>query len=572
MLGRDGRSKQGQGRTVLFVSHQLGSIISLCTNGILLQNGRIKYLGDVQSAIDEYTKSDSIVSLIESDGIIRKVETFQDSEHLIIKAAFDSEFDLDLPNLSFIIYNKHGHLIFGSSPARLNRIFRVLRISAVESSPRRASITIMAFWPGVNNLRVFLRMYIKDQVLVKFRSGTTDAAKEQALQLINGTIEQRIITKAMEQAGDNEGFYLVHTALPATQAIASLTEMKSVKNAELNYIYTYGATSNDNYYVNGSLWGMYGTATSPANTYGSQAAAAWNNGHTGLSSVVVGIIDEGVMNTHEDLAANCWVNPGETLNGLDDDGNGYVDDINGWDFVNNDKTTFDGINDDHATHVAGTIGAVGGNTKGVAGVCWNVKMISCKFLGNSGGTTANAILALDYLTDLKTRHGLNLVATNNSWGGGGYSALLTAAIARSKAQDILFIVAAGNNSSNNDVTPNYPSNDTNSNVIAVAALNSAGKLSTFSNYGATTVDIAAPGEAIYSSVPVKAKGSVVSGYASYSGTSMATPHVTGAAALYASTHPGASAATIKSAILGSTLATPSLSGKCANGRLNVAGF
>jgi subtilisin family serine protease len=318
---------------------------------------------------------------------------------------------------------------------------------------------------------------------------------------------------------------------------------------------------------------MYGDATSPANQYGSQAAEAWIKGNTGSGGVYVGVIDEGIMNTHSELAANCWTNPYDPVDGVDNDGNGYVDDKWGWDFDGNNNSTFDGTQDDHATHVAGTIGAVGGNGAGVAGVCWSVKMISCKFLGRNGGTTANAILAVDYITDLKIRHGLNIVATNNSWGGGGFSQALKDAIDRANAADILFIAAAGNNGTNNDATASYPSNYTSANVIAVAAITSTGALASFSQYGATSVDLGAPGQAIYSTVPVSQKGKIVSGYASYSGTSMATPHVTGAAALYASTHSGATAAQIKSAILGSTVATGSLTGKCVTGgRLNVSGF
>jgi subtilisin family serine protease len=207
----------------------------------------------------------------------------------------------------------------------------------------------------------------------------------------------------------------------------------------------------------------------------------------------------------------------------------------------------------------------------VVGVNWNITIISTKFLGRRGGTTANAIKALDYLSDLKSRHGMNIVASNNSWGGGGFSQALQDAIERSNTANILFIAAAGNGGSdgvgdNNDVTANYPSNYPNANVIAVAAITSTGAKSSFSNYGATTVDIGAPGQGIWSSTAYNI-------YESYSGTSMATPHVTGAAALYASTHPGASAASIKAAILGSATPTASLSGKCVTGgRLNVSGF
>jgi subtilisin family serine protease len=280
------------------------------------------------------------------------------------------------------------------------------------------------------------------------------------------------------------------------------------------------------------------------------------------------------------LAVNVWTNPGEIPNNrIDDDGNGYVDDVRGWDFANNDNTTYDN-GDDHGTHVAGTIGATGGNGVGVAGVNWNITMIPAKFLGRNGGTTANAIKAIDYLIDLKARYGLNLVATNNSWGGGGFSQGLLDAINRSGNAGILFIAAAGNGGSDgvgddNDAVANYPSNYVCSSsngdcLIAVAAITSSGAKASFSNYGKNNVDLGAPGVAILSTVPGRRNSS---DYASYSGTSMATPHVTGAAALYASTHPGASAADIKAAILNAAIPTPSLAGRTVTGgRLNVSGF
>ncbi|GAA4049532.1 hypothetical protein GCM10022409_40170 [Hymenobacter glaciei] len=418
------------------------------------------------------------------------------------------------------------------------------------------------------------RDYVANEVLVKFKNGTSVSARSAALARISGEVSERILTKAMQRAGESEALLVVRTPLVALEAIGRLKD-SDVEFAEPNFIYTHQAVSTDPKFTDGSLWGMYGATTSPANQYGSGAATAWAAGHTGSASVVMGIIDEGVQFTHPDLQGQVWTNPFDPADGIDNDGNGYVDDIHGWDFDGNNNTIYDGGSsggtDDHGTHVSGTIGAKANNGQGVAGMNWNVTLISCKFLGRRGGTTANAVKAVDYLNDLKSRHGMNIVGSNNSWGGGGFSQALSDAVDRANTANILFIAAAGNGGSdgvgdNNDAVASFPSNLPQANVIAVAAITSTGAKSSFSNFGATTVDIGAPGSGIWSSTAFNI-------YESYNGTSMATPHVSGAVALYASTHPGSSAATIKAAILNSATPTASLAGKCVTGgRLNVSGF
>ena len=381
---------------------------------------------------------------------------------------------------------------------------------------------------------------------------------------------------------------LARLRMPAGNDIMAMAnnylKLPGVLTAEPNWILKKAAVSNDPNYTSGQLWGTYSDDSPTAyggagttNTFGSGAEEAWGRDYVGSSQVVVAIIDEGIDISHPDLQPNIWVNPNEVANdGIDNDGNGRIDDVNGWDFFSNDKTVYDGgTGDTHGTHVAGTIGAVGGNGIGVAGVAWNVKMISAKFLGPNGGSVTAAIQALDYLTDLKVNRGVNIVAANNSWGGGGYSSALHAAIIRAANAGILFVAAAGNSTLNNDATANYPSNYSTlvsvpgtpaasyESVIAVASITSTGGLSSFSNYGATQVDIGAPGSSILSTLPGNT-------YGVYSGTSMATPHVTGAIASYAAAKPTASAAAIRQAILGSAVPTASLAGKTVTGgRLSV---
>jgi subtilisin family serine protease len=217
------------------------------------------------------------------------------------------------------------------------------------------------------------KSHVPGEVLVQFRRGASDVDKEQALARVGAAFVEEIVRGAgrTDTGGDME-LVRLPPGLEIAAAVRGLQASSAVEFAEPNWIYRH-TSANDPYYSNGSLWGMYGDASSPRNAFGSQAAEAWATGATNCGSVVVGVIDEGVMVNHTDLRNNIWVNsldvPG---NGIDEDGNGYVDDVNGWDFAGNDNGVFDGTADDHGTHVAGTIGAAGNNGVGVAGVCWSV--------------------------------------------------------------------------------------------------------------------------------------------------------------------------------------------------------
>lgn len=287
-------------------------------------------------------------------------------------------------------------------------------------------------------------------------------------------------------------------------------------------------TPNDPYYT--SLWAHNQM----------QSAGAWDLAQ-GSDSLVALVIDTGIDYRHPDLAANMWKNPLEiAANGIDDDKNGYIDDVHGINTITNTGNPLD--DNGHGTHVAGTIGGVGNNGAGVVGVAWKVKLVGAKFLSSTGsGSTANAIKAITYGTALK-KAGHNVVASNNSWGGGGYDKALLDAINAAGAEGVLFVAAAGNSASNNDAKLSYPASYDAANIIAVASSDSAGARSSFSNYGATTVDIAAPGSSILSTY-------LNGQYASMSGTSMATPHITGLTVLTKSACTKADAVAIKKLIL-----------------------
>ncbi len=432
--------------------------------------------------------------------------------------------------------------------------------------------------------------FVTDELIVQFNTAASAQHLADAVRRGAMTVKKHL-PAAGKKRGDS-GLVLFKTKLPVAQALAELKNHPAVRYAEPNTLKRHQSASNDPNYLSGKLWGMYGDQTSPSNQYGCQAGEAWAAGNVGPldGSIYVAVIDQGIDINHPDLAANIGSNPGETPgNGIDDDGNGYVDDVFGYDFVNNDNSVFDGgkEKDDHGTHVAGTIGAVGGNGLGVAGVCWNVKLLSGKFLGFKGGTVADEVEAIEYFIDLKQRHGLNIVAFNASYGGPRNLAEQIALIHAAKA-GILIIAAAGNSGGS---YTHYPASydtsldviDTTSGavvetgatttdglpfdaVISVAAIDSKGALPSWSNWGSTRVDLGAPGNGILSTLPGGRYGSMY-------GTSMATPHVTGACVLYLNSHPGAAPWEIKSAILGSTVPTPSLAGKTVTGgRLNVSGF
>lgn len=306
----------------------------------------------------------------------------------------------------------------------------------------------------------------------------------------------------------------------------------------------------------------------------------------GDPNFVVAVIDTGVDYTHEDLLPNMWRNTKEIPNnGIDDDGNGYIDDIVGWDFVSNDNKPYDlkgSANPGHGTHCAGNVAARGFNGVGIAGVAPNVKIMALRFLGEKGqGTTSGAIQSIKYAVD----NGAKVLS--NSWGSEGEdpaegteNKALRDIIQYAQSKGVLFIAAAGNGHNgagyNNDTdsAPAYPASYDHDNIISVAALDKNDKLGSFSNWGAKTVDIGAPGVAVFSTTVGGTYSSTIYPnlpFLTWDGTSMATPHVAGAAALYWSAHPNKDWKDVKEAILGSAKPINALKGKATSeGKLNVS--
>lgn len=290
-----------------------------------------------------------------------------------------------------------------------------------------------------------------------------------------------------------------------------------------------------------------------------RSAGAWAVSR-GSSSVIVAVVDSGIDPSHPDLVPNLWVNPGEVAgNGIDDDDNGLVDDIHGWNFAANSAAiTADDSPSWHGTHVAGTIGAAGGNGIGISGHAQEVRLLTVKFLKSTGsGNSSDAIRGIDYAI----RKGAKIIS--NSWGSRNYSQALAQLVRRAEQAGVLFVAAAGNNGTSNDKTAFYPANYPGSNVISVAASTSTDAMASFSNYGQQMVHVAAPGHKIYSA---KNGGT----YQTMSGTSMATPLVSGVLATMLAARPDLSFAQIRGALLSTVDQKPAYVGKVMwQGRVNA---
>ena len=376
-----------------------------------------------------------------------------------------------------------------------------------------------------NLLQIMPEISDYDSLLVQFRD--TNAA--------NASIGQSIAGTRIDSQLTTDGWYSVSvpTGTSMQQALAFWQSHPNVAIVTPDFELTTQSIPNDPSF--GSLWGL--------SNNGSQGGLlnadiniepAWALGTA--TSIVTAVIDTGVDYTHPDLASNIWTNTDEVAgNGIDDDGNGFVDDVRGWDFVNNDSDPMD--DNGHGTHVAGTIGAVGNNGIGVTGVAWTASIMPLKFLDQSGsGSLSDAIKAIQYARV----NGAKII--NASWGGGGFSSALQSAISQFITSGGLFVAAAGNEATNNDVTPSYPANY--QGVISVGASTRTDTRASFSNYG-TSVDVFAPGQSILSTLPGNRYGSL-------SGTSMATPQVAGALALLWGQNPTLSATTISQALINST--------------------
>lgn len=333
--------------------------------------------------------------------------------------------------------------------------------------------------------------YREGEVLVKFKKRLS---MTEASVLASGLAADVIKEFPVLSQKRHSAYFLIASGQRSTeQLLGDWRSLPEVEAASPNYRRCLQRLPNDPKLSH--LWGM--TQIS--------APEGWEK-NTGSFGVVLAVMDTGVDYHHDDLAANMWINPGEVAaNGVDDDGNGFIDDVHGYDFAadNDGNPDSDPMDiDSHGTHVAGTMAAVGDNSTGVCGINWNVKVMALKcFRPDMYIYDSDSIEALEYAMLMKQDFGVNLVAINASFGGSGSNQLLKDAIAEAGDLGIALVCAAGNNGTDNDATPFYPASYDLPNVIAVAATDAGDQLASFSNYGLNSVDIAAPGEGILSTVP-----------------------------------------------------------------------
>ncbi len=402
------------------------------------------------------------------------------------------------------------------------------------------------------------KIYADGELLVKYKDGTASRAALTINSQLHSTVLEEFPDLGWQRVKIADGLSIE----AATARYAAFGD--EVAAVQPNYYYHLLATPNDPQFTASGMYGL--TKIS--------APAAWDL-TTGSSAVVVADIDTGLRYTHEDLEANAWINQGETAgDGIDNDGNGFADDVYGWDFFFNDSNPFDdpGGVGGHGTHTAGTIGAVGNNAKGVVGVNWNVKIMAIKIYDpNNGAASTSAMLinAYNYIRMMKNR-GVNIRVTNNSYGGCGeacgYDQATKDALDAMGNAGILNVFAAGNDNINNDVTPSYPVSYSSPTVLGVAASTSTDARAGFSSYGVNTVDLAAPGQGVLSTYNTSNTAT-----ATLNGTSMATPHVAGAAALLSAYNPNLSAASLKATLMNTVDVLPAWNGLVkTGGRLNVS--
>jgi subtilisin family serine protease len=338
-------------------------------------------------------------------------------------------------------------------------------------------------------------------------------------------------------------------------AIERMKASGFVEFAEPDYPLRASIVPNDPHFASGLQWPLR-NGTSGRDIH---AIDAWD-AQRSASNIIVAVIDSGIRYTHEDLAANMWRNPGEIPgNDVDDDRNGVIDDIHGINAIDGSGNPMDDA--DHGTHVAGIIGAVGNNGRGIAGVAWNVKLMACKFLASDGfGFTSDAVEAVDYAR----KNGAHVI--NASFGGEEYSEALYAAIQSARTAGIIFVTAAGNEQLDIDITPMYPAAYDLENIVVVGGSTRLDAFdATYSNWGASRVDLFAPGTSVYSTW-----GSSDTAYLSETGTSMASPHVAGAIALMKARLPDFTSSQIISRLLATVDTLPDFEGRCrSNGRLNL---